>query len=147
MNLGRLREAEQQFNALLNEPEYKTPFIPFFNLGNLYFQRKDHKQALLYYNEALKEEAKVTTDYRLAIHRQLGHVHYQLGNYEQAYAEFEKVLVLNPRDLESSFQAGMSAMKLGDAENARTMFSRVLVIDPHSPLAEQARQHLNELNN
>lgn len=147
MNLGKFRQAEQHFNAILNEPDYGTPFIPYFNLGNLYFQQQDYRQALLYYMEALKEEAKITPDYRLAIHRQLGYVHYQLGDYRQAYTAFEKVLVLNPRDLEASYQGGMSAMKMGNSDDARLMFQKVLTIDPNSALAQEARKRLDELDN
>ena len=147
LNLGRFNEAQQQFNALLNEPEYSTPFIPLYNLGNLYFQRKNYQQALLYYNEALKEETKITPDYRLAVRRQLGHVQYELGDYEKAFNEYGRVLVISPRDLVAAFQSGMCAMKLGRNDDARQMFTKVLTIDPDSQQAQEARQHLNQLNN
>ena len=74
-------------------------------------------------------------------------MHFQLEDYKQAYAAFEKVLVLNPRDLEASYQGGMSAMKLGNIDDARVMFQKALTIDPNSALAQEARKRLDELDN
>lgn len=144
--IGRYRDAELQFHAVLSSPEYGTRFIPLFNLGNLYVKEERYELAMQSYLQALQDEARISPDYRINIKHQMGLVYSQLKQYKEALDEFRKVLVLNPRHVEATFNAGLSAYYLGDEGNARNLFARVITIGSNAALSASAQEYLDKLN-
>jgi Tfp pilus assembly protein PilF len=145
MRLGNVRQAEQQFNAALNSRDYQTPFIPLYNLGLMYVQQGYDKVALEKFQLALRDEDKVSMEYRIYINYQIGDIYYRGGAFSSSLQFFEKVVVLNPKLVDAALKAGISAEKLGKVELARSMFNRVISTAPASEAAVEARQHLNTL--
>ncbi len=143
--LGRFTEAEQHFQATLSSPEYGTKFIPLFNLGNLYHNQERYADAIAIYERALEDEEKITAEYRINIHLQLGNSLLAVNRYRDAYQHYELVLVLNPRLVEAAFNAGVAAFNYGDFDTARTMFSKVITVAPVSDWAERSKEYLSKL--
>jgi Tfp pilus assembly protein PilF len=143
--LGRFKEAEQQFQVTVASPDYGTKFIPLYNLGNLYQQQKKYEEALNFYERALEDEQKVTIQYRINIHQQLGNTLLALSRFKEAYEHFQTVLVLNPRMVEAAFNAGVAAFEYGDREAAKAMFVKVLSIAPGTEWEARASEYLSKL--
>jgi len=144
-SVGRYREAEQQFNATLSYSDYGTKFIPLFNLGNLYQKEGRYEQAITVYNTALEEEQKITLQYRISIHHQLGNALLAMDRYQDAYKHFEQALVLNPRLVEAAFNAGVAAYEYGDLKAARIMFAKAISIAPGTDWEEHANTYLAKM--
>jgi tetratricopeptide (TPR) repeat protein len=143
--LGRLKEAELQFQATLASPDYGTKFIPLYNLGNLYRQQGKNEEALSCYTKGLEDEERITPQYRINIHHQMGNTLLALKRYREAFEHYETVLVLNPRMVEAAFNAGVAAYEFGDRDAAVTMFSKAITIAPGTDWETRAREYLSKL--
>ena len=145
-SLGQYRDAEMQFQATLSSPDYGTTFIPLYNLGNIYQIEERNDLAISTYMRALEEEAKITVEYRINLHFQLGKTLMKVERYADAYPHFEDVLVLNPRLVEAAFDAGVCAYVTSKFDDARTMFSRVITVAPGTEWEQRALAYMEKMD-
>jgi len=143
--LGRYEEAEMHFQATLASPDYGTKFIPLYNLGNLYQNLGRYDDAIAIYERALEDEERITVEYRINIHHQLGNCLLAISRYREAYEHYELVLVLNPRLVEAAFNAGVASFNYGDFATARMMFSKAISVAPGSEWEKRAREYLGKM--
>jgi type IV pilus biogenesis/stability protein PilW len=143
--LGRLSEAEMHFQATLASPDYGTQFLPLYNLGNIYLMQERYDIALEYYNKALAEESKITAEYRINIHHRLADTYYKMGNYSDAMAHYDKVIVLSPMQVDALYYAGECALKLGDNDKARALLAKVTVSAPGTEWETKAIELMEKL--
>ena len=145
-SLGRYIDAEMHFQATLSSPDYGTKFIPLYNLGNIYQMQERYDLAIETYSRALEEEPKITVEYRINLHFQLGNTLMKLSRYKEAYPHFEDVLVLNPRMVEAAYNAGVCAYTTSRFDDARAMFGKAITIAPGSVWEERSRVYLDKMN-
>ena len=95
-NLYQTTENIEKFRELIEKDETKRG-EDFLSLGNLYFHKKDYKMAEKWYLESEKLgflEAKYN----------LGHVYYEIGNFEKAEKYFQEVIEKVPHLKESAIE-------------------------------------------
>lgn len=143
--VNRLDDAEAQFQVVLTTPEYGTKFIPLYNLGNIYQLKGELNKALSNYERALKDEAKVPTEYRTNIRNQIGNTYYKLGQYDKALEQFEIVLILNPRFQEVLYLAGECALLIKDNEKARKHLMKLMTVAAGTQMESKARELLKRM--
>jgi tetratricopeptide (TPR) repeat protein len=102
---GHSDKAEDEFKQILARKEYLPAII---NLGNLYYCRKDWKNALAFYRQA--GEVDPNNPYALLA---LARVNQELQNYPDAKKSYERLKAINP-DLASQHAY------LGEAEEGGT---------------------------
>ncbi|MDM7273016.1 tetratricopeptide repeat protein [Sulfurihydrogenibium azorense] len=90
-DLGVIYEKKGKFD--LAEKEYKKAisndknwYLPYFNLGNLYYKMGQKEKAVEYYLKSLEKERNPDTLNNLA------YVLYELGRYEEAKKYIEEAL-------------------------------------------------------
>jgi tetratricopeptide (TPR) repeat protein len=129
------------------------------NLGNIHVQTGKPQDAIAYYLEALKLEPRhwatrsnlvqaltATKQYIIAkalllellgerpqeaaLHHQLGKVHYELEEVQDAITRFEKAIALNPRDADSLYWIGGIKQRSGDNAAAQVAYAQAARIQP-----------------
>lgn len=104
------------------------------------------------YREALSAFARLlATDDRNSLSDNaqywIGECYYGLGNYNQAVAEFQKVLSFarsNKSDA-ALLKLGLCYIRLGDRSQARSEFEQLIANFPNSEFVDKARTFLNRL--
>lgn len=78
--------------------------------------------------------------------RELGFARYSAGQFDEAAAVFERVLELNPDDLQALTWLGRIALEMGASQAAQRYWERVLELDPQDEAAryyaQQSEQQL-----
>lgn len=77
------------------------------------------------------------------VHHRLGSRYASLGLHEEAAAQFEALLEVDPYDVEAHYRAGRSLEELGRTWEAVPHYQRVADLDPASVLAEKARRSIS----
>jgi tetratricopeptide (TPR) repeat protein len=80
-----------------------------------------------------------------AIRFYLGAAYNGVGLYNEAIAQFERALELNPKSIEANIQAGISYLNIKSYPKAREYFNRALAIDPENIGATEQLKGLDEL--
>ncbi|RLE29177.1 hypothetical protein DRJ27_05000, partial [Candidatus Acetothermia bacterium] len=103
----------------------------YYTLGGLYWAKKDLEQALEHTKQAL-ELARRIGDERLltGAHNGLGIVYSELGRYEDAIAEYERAIELDPKDALPHNGLGNVDDELGRHEDAIAEYERAIELDP-----------------
>jgi tetratricopeptide (TPR) repeat protein len=129
------------------------------NLGNIHVQTGKPQDAIAYYLEALKLDPRhwatrtnlvqalmATKQYIIAkalllellgerpqeavLRHQLGKVHYELEEVQDAVACFEQAIALNPRDADSLYWIGGIKQRSGDNAAAQAAYAQAARIQP-----------------
>jgi len=133
--VGARIEAAKQ--ALLKDPKNVKLWIA---LGNDYFDTHQAQLSVDAYAKALElqpDDPDVLTDQ--------GVMYRELKSYDRAIANFEKAAKINPRHLQSLYNAGVVyGFDLHNTAKAMDAFNRVIAVDPTSSQAVQARTAMKE---
>ena len=73
---------------------------------------------------------------------EMGKFYFMNNKYDQAVAEFKKVLELNPNNAEAYYNIGLINETSNNTDEAKKMYSKVLSINPDY---KTAREKLNRL--
>lgn len=73
--------------------------------------------------ETFRQVVRSRADHAAA-HAALGAAYREAGNYNEARAELERAIQLDPNDLRANYQLGLVYAKLGEQEAAKKMFAR-----------------------
>jgi DNA-binding transcriptional MerR regulator len=109
------------------------------NLGAIYHQRGELREARLCYEQALARDPD-----HFESRFNLGCLMDEEGAFEQALWQFEKALRLGPALPELHRSLGLLYEKLGRKERARGHWRKLLELAPDDPLAEMARTRIEE---
>ncbi len=137
LGLRKFYEIIEIFDANSNEEGY---YITLSNIGVMYMRLESYEAALEIF-ERLDEEMPQTMAARVSIPVNLGFIHYDLRNYEEAKYHLNKALSLtgniDPRVY------GLSNFKLGQVHNAE--FEYEFAINAFESSIEVFRNRQNEL--
>jgi tetratricopeptide (TPR) repeat protein len=110
-------------------------------LGNDYFDSRQHQKAIDAYGKALAlnpNNPDVLTDQ--------GVMYRDTGRFDEAIANFEKANKLDPKHIQSLYNLGVVwANDKHDSAKASAAFNKVISIAPTSPQAGEARRALVDL--
>lgn len=126
---NRIVEAEK---IVANDPKNINAWM---SLGNDYFDTDQPQKAVNAYGKVLELQPNspdVLTDQ--------GVMYRKLGWYDKALENFAKAQQIDPKHLQSLFNAGIVyAVDLKDHVKARPYWKKILEIDPNSPVAMQVK--------
>lgn len=110
-------------------------------LGNLYFDAERYDQAIKWYEEAMKLDARdpnVSTD--------LGVSYFYTNQPDRALAQFDHSLKIDPRHAKTMLNIGIvRAFGKEDLKGAMEVWQKLIDTAPGSPEAERAKRALESL--
>jgi tetratricopeptide (TPR) repeat protein len=116
---------------------------PRVALGNLYFDAERYDDAVKWYEEALKLDARnpdVSTD--------LGVSYYYTNQPDRALAQFDRSLAIDPKHTKTMLNVGIvRAFGKQDLDGATKAWEQVVAIAPSSPEGQAARRALDAMKN
>jgi type IV pilus assembly protein PilF len=140
LEIGQWDEAIHEFNLVLQDILYLTPFYVLNNLGWAYYKKGDLPRAIEYYRRALG----MKPDFGLAYYNS-GLAYRDQKQEDQAIAAFQKAADLAPGLLDAHFQLGKLYFETGKTQQAQKSFEEVVRLSPRSESALMARQYLDLL--
>jgi len=140
IEIGKWDNAIQEFNIVLKDILYLTPFYVLNNLGWAYYKKGDLPHAIENYQRALG----MKPDFGLAIYN-LGLAYRDNKQMDQAIAAFSQTALLQPNFLDAHFQLAKLYFDTGKKREAQKSFEEVVRLAPQSETARLARQYLELL--
>ena len=141
-DLGNCFFKMQQYDRAEEYYTRATDVIPvnstaFFNLGLTRARANRPKEAIVALEKYLEVDSGNTE-----IHRIVGGLHFELGDFGAAIENFEQILSINPRDLEALFGLSECYLHMGHRDSAILGYRQALAIAPEF---EPAQTRLNEV--
>ncbi len=137
-----LNESDVEKYRKLAEAE-PTSVAPRVALANLYFDAERYGDAVKWYEDAMKLDARnadVSTD--------LGVSYYYLNQPDRALQQFEHSLAVNPKHTKTMLNLGIvRAFGKQDLEGASKAWQQVVEIAPASPEGQAAKRALDAMKN
>lgn len=158
IELGNEKAAIPQYqNAITLEP---TRNVWMYELGLIYYNQQDYKNAMKYFNMAGDAGYSKTSDYfedvgfaqlytgdtengmktlnellrrkpnNKELINNIAYAMYETKRYDDALAYFQKLLELNPKDASSLFMAGIVFQKKGEKEKGQKICDKAIEMDP-----------------
>jgi len=110
-------------------------------LGNLYFDSNQPKEAIEAYNQYLAakpDNADVRTD--------LGIMYRKVGELDKAIEEFRKAAKIDPKHVNSRYNMGLTLLHdKQDMKGAIKAFEEYLKVDPNSERAQRLRGQIEKM--
>jgi tetratricopeptide (TPR) repeat protein len=120
------------------EPSNAAPRV---QLGNLYFDAERYDDAIRWYSDALKLDAKdvdVSTD--------LGVSYYYVNQPDKALAQFDQSLKIDPKHAKTILNVGIvKAFGKQDLPGAQQAWEQVIKLAPNTPEGQAAQRALESL--
>lgn len=135
LRVGRIEEALQETQALMQQPERPMTYMPF---------RLGHAFAKLGYTELAVDLLRLALSpdpseqhpmYREDIHYHIGALLMKLKNYDEAIKEFEKALLINPKDPRVHNDMGVIYKEYNNFPKAEQHYKYAIKIEPRFNLA------------
>lgn len=134
------RDVEKYRKLADAEPASVAPRVA---LANLYFDAERYSDAVKWYEDAMKLDARnadVSTD--------LGVSYYYLNQPDRALQQFEHSLAVNPKHTKTMLNLGIvRAFGKQDLDGATKAWQQVVEIAPASPEGQAARRALEAMKN
>jgi len=140
LEMGKWDEAIQEFQIVLKDILYLTPFFVHSNLGWAYYKKGDLNSAIDNYKKAID----MKPDFGLA-HYNLGIAYRDRKQPDLALAAFRQVTALVPGLLDGHFQLGKLYFEAGNIAEAKKSFQEVVKLAPKSESGQMAQQYLDLL--
>lgn len=132
---------EHELKALTAELEKKPGHAPILlRMAQIERDKGQFDDAAGHLREAVKTEPSSQE-----AHLELGRLLYERKDVNGAIAETEKVLTLNPKQVDALYNMGAIYANLGNAERARSYWSKAVQIDPSADSSRKAREGLAKL--
>ena len=158
LELENEKQAITQFkNAITLDPK-KNRWMN--ELGLIYYNQEDYKNALLYFNMASENGFNKTNDFyenygfaqiytgdskngietlktilerkpnNTELLRNMAHALYSIKDYQSSLSYFERLLKINEKDASALFMAGMIFQKTGQKEKGQKICDKAIELDP-----------------
>jgi type IV pilus biogenesis/stability protein PilW len=171
---GKLDEAAAEFEQCLKDKNYATPEKAAYNLGVVYFNKKDIDKAIEYYQKAVslrddnsnayynlgycqeekkalpkaleyyKKAASLDSSFKEAYYR-MGVIYQEQQDYPKVLESLKKAVEIDPDYLAAHLLMGKTYLKVGNTEMARRKLDIVAKTDPGGELGKEALLTLNEM--
>jgi Tfp pilus assembly protein PilF len=114
LDQGQYDQAIKLYEQVLNDMLYPTPFIAQGNMGWAYYKKGDTAKAL----ENIKAAVTLNPNFCLGF-KNLGLIHEQTGNTEEACKQFGQYRQQCPDVADAYMREGVCLAKMGQADTAR----------------------------
>jgi len=127
--LGFIDKAETEFVKVINDRNYPTKELPYYNLARLYFTRGDLDQAMAYGEAALKLNSRFSMARNLK-----GLILEKQGRLADAIESYRQAVKLVPEDINFNFNLGAAYFKNSEWAKAGEIFQQILprISDPET---------------
>lgn len=140
IRLGQTDRAIVDFKKAIELDESKSrSFVPWNNLGKLYYQQQDYQKAIDAYEQALS----VKKDYLPALIG-LGNVQKSVGMYSQASESYDQALAINGDYHEAWYGKGSVAEYLKECQAAREYYQKAFELKPDWEAAMEALSRIDQ---
>jgi tetratricopeptide (TPR) repeat protein len=137
------KQAEPLLAQLKSNPNDATLLA---NIGNLYYDAQQYKEAIGYYDKSLNADPK-----NVNIRTDLGTAYFYAGDTTRAISEFQTALKDDPKHGQTLFNLGMVQWQgKGDLNGAIASWEKLLKVAPDYPdrarveqLLAKAKEHAN----
>jgi hypothetical protein len=102
--------------------------------GMIYYRQKDLVPALRMLTKALRNDGNAE-----GVRLNLAYVHFDMGNFQQAAREFERILSGNPSNADAVYGLALTCYRMAEFGRAREFFQKYLQLVPRGTWAETAR--------
>lgn len=133
-------KAIETFTDLKDDLLYATPHYPLYNLGEVYYEKKEYGQAAKYYRAALEIEP----DFAFAL-QGLGKTYLASGNASAAIEPLEKAVASRPLYPAAYLALAEAHTRTGNYAEARQACQKVITLAPGSELATRAQKMKDRL--
>ena len=140
LELGLWDEAIKEFEFVLKDLLYHTPFYVMNNMGWAYYKKGERQSAIEYFKKALA----MKPDFGLAYYN-LGLAYKDNKQTEQAIVALRSAVGLATNFLDAHFQLGLLYFNSEKRNEAEKSFREVVRIAPQSESARLAQQYLDLL--
>jgi tetratricopeptide (TPR) repeat protein len=137
MEMGRLDEAERDFQAVLDGPPSIDRMNAYMNLGLLYEKKQQWVDAERQFNLALSEDAQL-----LRAKRERGIVRVKLENFRDALDDLLAVLREDPKDVAANYNAALCLIAAGRRDLALKYMERAALAGPETEDGRRAKRFL-----
>ena len=131
-NMGIVPKGTTDFDKAM-ELSPENSFIPWNNIGKLYYQQGDYQKAI----EAYEESIGVKDDY-LPPRIGLGNAQKSLGKSYLALQAYEQAIEIDPKSHEAWYSKGSIEESLNEYEAAREAYQQAITLKPDWKLALKA---------
>jgi type IV pilus biogenesis/stability protein PilW len=132
---SRLGEAVRQFDAALEDMQYREPFIARCNKGEALYRLGKQEEGLAELDACLKLNPR----YCLG-HRTLGRIQLDDGKTKLAAESFGRYAQHCPAEPDAWYQLGLAQLKAGDAAQASEAFERCEQLAGEGVLAAECKR-------
>jgi len=139
MEIGKLREAEADFQAVLSGSASREKVTAHFNQGQLEVKREAWEAAEKEFTIVLAEDPKY-----LRASRERGLVRVQRDEFSDALDDLLRYLKAEPRDASANYNAALALLTTGRRDVARKYMQRVVAAAPESEEAKKAKRFLED---
>lgn len=140
MRQGKWDQAIVQFTEVLEDLLYATLHYPVSNMGWVYLEKRDYKNAELYFKKALE----IQPDFINAIHG-LASTYTQWGKFSQSFSILKRAISKHPTTAILHADLAVVQTKTGNNAAARRSWNQVIQLKPGSELVTKAERHLDDL--
>jgi tetratricopeptide (TPR) repeat protein len=132
---GNLEDAQASYKkAVALSPENYNLLI---TMGDRFYKEQDYENASAYYQDAMSVRVRLNLvdESDASIYSSLGHALSQLGRRDEAIGAYEKVLEVDPSDIDTKYnimvtlyKSGEQAEKDGNTAAAKEYYNRAVII-------------------
>ena len=141
VKLGRLAEAKKTFQQNLEDLEYEDQAFTYFNLGNLYIQKKQYLKARYFFKKSTEENPNYCQSWF-----RLSEIATRLSNTKDSEYNLRKASSgLCYRFPLAHYQLGKLLLRQRKYKSAEKKFSEIIKKFPKTDVAHRSRQHLKNL--
>jgi|SRR5690242_19427659 len=134
---GELKEAIEEFRkAIALATQDDSKIVAYYNMANVYFDRRDYQNAADAYQSALKIDDKLSK-----VRNNLGLAFAGMKRLSEAAAEFKRAVDLKPQYAEAHYNLGVTYLQLGRRSDAEQESQALSDINPE--LAERLKKLIN----
>lgn len=142
VNLGKLKEAKEQYDLVLDDLTFEAQYKTYYNLGILHLKLGNNNQAINYFKQSLNENQNYCPS-----HFYLGEIYYQEGQYNKALSSYKSsgygTCYNNPAPI---YHQALSYIKLKKFDNAKLKLEEILDRFKTSDYQKKAKVQLQALN-
>ena len=134
---GELKEAIEEFRkAIALATQDDSKIVAYYNMANVFFDRRDYQNAADAYQSALKIDDKLSK-----VRNNLGLAFAGMKRLSEAAAEFKRAVDLKPQYAEAHYNLGVAHLQLGEKAQAEQETQALQAINPE--LAQRLEKLIN----
>lgn len=136
--LNFVDKAEQEFMAALEDANYASRELPYYNLAQLYFSMGRNDEAY----DNVQKSIQIKNRFAMA-HNLKGLILEKKGNLAEAIGAFEQAVKLIPKETNFGFNLGEAYFKNSEFEKAREVLERVSPLIKDQETKDKIKEYLD----